>query len=67
MLLFLGCKQQRPLDCSSPHASLTTPVPCLVLQLELEGMEGDVGADGNGGGDDEDDFEAQMRALEEGL
>ena len=63
------------IDTTAPHdneaeaeAAASPRMPTLSsllpLQLEYEGMEG---GEGSGGGGDEDDFEAQMRALEEGL
>lgn len=55
--------------CDSPALTAPTPAPPpLRLQLDFDGMEeGGEGALGGAAGGDEDDFEAQMRALEEGL
>ncbi len=44
--------------------SLAPPARYCCLQLDFEGLEA---GNADGGEDEEDDFEAQMRALEEGL
>lgn len=51
--------------CSAASDCVCFPACHPLLQLDFEGMES--GDGGGGDGADEDDFEAQMRELEEGL
>ena len=54
--------------CQQASHHLLAALGCPSLpQLDFEGLEGGDGMDEVGAADDEDDFEAQMRALEEGL